>query len=129
MVKNLMWRVVANCLLAANRFLTKHVNINPMCQRCHIVEETYFHILFECQIAKTNWWISQLHVSNYGVSSALEWINSFFTKNSLEKCELFAMIFWQLWYHRNKWVWNQQTISVNQLSNAAGQLLHQWKMT
>lgn len=54
-VTNFLWRVCTSCLPTTSALVLKHVDIYVLCPWCHSANETYMHVLFDCDFVRTIW--------------------------------------------------------------------------
>lgn len=112
-VKNFIWRVCRNCLPTRMRLITKGVNCPTSCAICDICDEDAKHLFFECCKSVVCWqqvglWhtIQQVRLPT---SSCADMIFTLLKHLDIPQQQLFAVILWSLWKHRNNKVWNNVT--------------------
>lgn len=104
-VKHFLWRALKNILPTADNLLSKRVDVSPICPICSAVNESVFHCLVDCVLAKSCWLLSSFGLGG-SCFSFVEWMEQIFTKYRKEDCKLVVMVCWRLWLNRNDKVWN-----------------------
>lgn len=54
-------------------------------------------------------------------------LRRFFDTHDKRKCVLVGILYWGLWYRRNKWVWERVTQSIFGLKSMVFNMLVDWK--
>lgn len=125
-VKHFLWRALKNILPTADNLLSRRVDVSPICPICSAVNESVFHCLVDCVLAKSCWFMSSLGLGG-SCFSFVEWIEEIFTHCRKEDCKLVVMVCWRLWLNRNDKVWNGHSSSARSLVNVAGHYLFSWQ--
>nr|XP_017239551.1 PREDICTED: uncharacterized protein LOC108212332 [Daucus carota subsp. sativus] len=126
---NLLWRACKNVLPTASELIKKHVNIDLMCPWCRSQPETPVHMLFMCTFAKEMWskiGFQDIIPVDENVTVLQVLINAFRGSNR-DKRALIGLFYWSIWFRRNTWVWDKQSISVFGVHSMALQLLQDWR--
>lgn len=71
--------------------------------------EDVVHVLFECSLAKLVWEFMGLAnwVQGMPHETIMDIFKRLFTTGSREQRVLIAVLCWNIWNRRNKWVWNK----------------------
>lgn len=126
---NFLWRVCKLCLPTAVRLSSRSVQIDTVCQWCHIGQESDMHVLFECAFADAVW-------TDIGLKQFMDILPSdtifdlfrrVFARCNREQCGLMGLICWSMWNRRNKWIWVKVNMSVFGVKANALNLLTAWK--
>ncbi|KAH9778582.1 reverse transcriptase domain-containing protein [Citrus sinensis] len=125
-VKHFLWRALKNILPTADNLLSRRVDVSLICPICSAVNESIFHCLVDCVLAKSCWFMSSLGLDG-SCFSFVEWMEQIFTQCRKEDCKLVVMVCWRLWLNRNDKVWNGHSSSARSLVNAAGHYLFSWQ--
>lgn len=126
---NLIWRVCRNCLPSAVNLARKRVQVEPRCSWCLTHEEDDTHVLFTCSFARSVWaTVGITEVQHHmDEGNAVEIISKLFQNCTKEKLVLVAMVCWNLWNRRNKWVWEKVEVSVYGVQATARNMAEEWK--
>ncbi|XP_043697132.1 uncharacterized protein LOC122647903 [Telopea speciosissima] len=107
-IKAFLWRVCNEAIAFGVGLSHRNVNINPICVRCGVHQETGDHILLGCSFARCVWFGSSLQFSPPDNPSLIDWIRSWevwfrqdkrLAREALSKA---AFICWYLWRARNE---------------------------
>ena len=72
-VSNFLWRVISNVLPTCGRLVSKGISISHLCPICLEEEETIWHALFSCSVARSTWHLSSISEGVDGLISFEEW--------------------------------------------------------
>ena len=53
-------RAISGALPVATGLQTRGIQVNPICQKCCVAEESINHLFFECQYARAVWRASDI---------------------------------------------------------------------
>lgn len=123
-----MWRVCRLCLPTTVNLLKKRVEVSPMCMWCLCRQEDEVHVLFECSFARSIWTnleLQELIPDGYGeeIVSKMQQMFNVYTR---EKLAWIAMVCWNLWNRRNKWLWDKVSVSAFGVQSTASSMLTEW---
>jgi len=112
--KYMLWRTIPEALPTCARLVKKGMNIDPICSRCSLEEESICHVLFNYPYATTTWKLAKLsYLSGHTFSNDVEenisvLIDSISNNNLTEQQKLlpFWLIF-RIWKARNNYVFNK----------------------
>lgn len=112
-VRILMWRICNNILPVANRLSTKGVAINTTCAVCLQQEESTFHCIFDCSVAREVWKTCPLNieVEHWPTLSVKDNVLLVLHSYPPEFHGLFAMLCWGIWGARNNKIWNNKGLT------------------
>lgn len=94
---------------------------------CNNEPESSYHILLQCDFAKSCWQQLGFITRNEHYDSFVSWISTEFDKCSTDKRNMGAMICWAIWSCRNDLVWNQKGMEVFDVVESAKVVLNQWR--
>ncbi|KAL3819736.1 hypothetical protein ACJIZ3_005641 [Penstemon smallii] len=103
-IKIFVWRALKNAL-PVNENLQRRKMLNVgLCLVCHNYEETIFHALFRCTLARQIWALSGIPWSTYKEygTSIDEWFDKVKNKCDITELGFFWAVCWAIWYNRNK---------------------------
>ncbi|GMN68400.1 hypothetical protein TIFTF001_037459 [Ficus carica] len=98
-----LWRAFHNILPCSANLRSRGVNCEVRCARCHGGDETGWHSLWSCDIAKLTWkgcstWDKLPRCSARCFDGVCLFVARLFSK---EDVEIFASISWAIWWSRN----------------------------
>jgi hypothetical protein len=113
-VKVFWWRVIHEFLPTRHILWKRHIEPVPFCEVCGAPEESIYHVLLECSIAKEFW-----HQVRVGIGvkmphlNPLTWATDIISGVCLEKdLAVFLCGMWALWMRRNKKRHDEHLISL-----------------
>ncbi|KAL9858944.1 putative reverse transcriptase zinc-binding domain-containing protein [Arabidopsis thaliana] len=100
-IKYMLWRTISKALPTALRLITRGMNIDPICNRCQIEEESISHELFNCPYASIIWRLSNSpiltgHSFSPDVEAKIFFLIDSSSNNNLTK-EQKIMPIWLIW--------------------------------
>lgn len=128
-VLNFLWRVCSSCLPTAVALTAKHVQMNVRCPWCHAGDEDDVHVLFSCEFAKSVWATSGVNdiIQVLPGEKVFDILQRIFSAGTREQLVLVALMCWNLWNRRNKWVWEKINVSGFGVRQGAMNLLSDWR--
>uniref|UniRef100_A0A803PLI3 Reverse transcriptase domain-containing protein n=1 Tax=Cannabis sativa TaxID=3483 RepID=A0A803PLI3_CANSA len=127
-VKHMLWRALSGCLPTKVQLDTKHVNVDLTCPLCHVDIETIFHVLMQCDFAKSCWNISAIDFKGGGgTPDFANWFGEALLKDTSTVMEERAMIAWRIWLARNDILWSNKTTTVYEVVQSTRTNLDSWK--
>ncbi|KAL4333862.1 hypothetical protein GQ457_07G011430 [Hibiscus cannabinus] len=104
-IKIHMWRVANNLLPTFDNLQRRRLAVNNVCPFCQSVGEAVAHLLRDCDFVCQLMRVFQLPCDHIVVSGSwLHWLEAFFVRLSASSRRLVAMIYWVVWFSRNKLV-------------------------
>lgn len=128
-VTHFIWRVCKGCLPTANALMIKKVMQSNSCPWCWREVETDTHALFNCDFARTVWYMVGLQqvVRQEQQNTAFEVFMRVFEACNRDQCVQVGMLAWAIWSRRNKWVWEHINGSAYGVKTMAANCLADWK--
>jgi len=119
------------CLPTRVRLQNKGVHCPTQCVSCASGHDDLAHLLFDCPFATQVWHMTDLwsHITVYSsTTSVVEAI--FWLVDTLcgEQKQLFVVVLWSLWKHRNLKVWEDVTEGCVTVVEQAGVMVTEWKL-
>lgn len=115
-IQHFLWKVLSGALPTYVQLCSRGVNIDPICQRCCLEEETINHVLFLCPHAFAIWRYSGLSVRNLqsddlesNILVLLDIMKSEEIENSLRRLPFWLM--WIIWKSRNEFLFSHRKCS------------------
>lgn len=114
-IQHFLWKAVSGALSTFVQMCSRGININPICQRCCLEEETINHVLFLCLHAFATWRCSGLPL--HGIQSTdleqniAELFNMLHRRNI--PSSISKLSFWLIWYilkSRNEFLLAQRNV-------------------
>jgi ribonuclease HI len=111
-----LWRILHDALPTKEKLFRRGAQHNPLCPRCCEAVEDINHIFMECEWSKRVWFDSNLTINfNRGPNSSfIEWIIQSIQHRPKQIIEEIASITYSIWFARNKLVFQEQNIPVNE---------------
>ncbi|XP_057775116.1 uncharacterized protein LOC130994098 [Salvia miltiorrhiza] len=113
-VKMFMWKCLANALPTAQALRRKNVNVDVLCRRCGVAEESMEHALRDCSWVRVLWAVSPIRIQPLGpeeVCSIPAWFEKIRSLPYREVHGLFASLAWATWFTRNMLLFQQKEFS------------------
>lgn len=112
-VVNFLWRACCNCLPTAVALKTKMVQIDVKCSWCRMENEDDTHVLFTCSFAKSVWetTVVQDLIQVLPGDKVFDILQRIFANATTDQLVSIAVICWNIWTRRNKWVWDKINMS------------------
>ncbi|CAA7032663.1 unnamed protein product [Microthlaspi erraticum] len=112
-MQHFLWKAIAGALSTAERLCSRGINIDPICQRCGLEDETINHLLLQCQHAQTTWRCADYTVFNVPQDALEDNIRKILhiyaeSEASDEVRILPFWITWMLWKSRNEMLFQQK---------------------
>lgn len=105
-VKNFVWRVVHNCLPTPDNLQRRQVEVNSQCSICMAGEETLNHAIRTCPFARRCWKKTSLDTQTFDGQSTAWRLAVVFENWTNNDVEIFNMVAWSMWAHKNSVVWH-----------------------
>lgn len=126
-----MWRVCRMCLPTAVNLVKKRVEISNVCTWCLCQQEDEMHVLFACSFARTVWTNLGLQDLIPGdqrdqMGTILQKMQHVFHVYTREKLAWVAIVCWNLWNPRNKWLWDKVNVSAFGVQSTAVSMRTEW---
>ena len=125
-IKHFGWRVVHNGVAVRDNLDRKGLTDDVIYPMCGDEPETTIHTLCECEETKQLWYMSPLRiVVQKGKNKSMkEWCENL-AHVIKDECwwDLFWCIMWGVWLRRNKWVFEQKKIQVEEVLSKAVSLV------
>jgi hypothetical protein len=122
-IKHFLWRAYHETLPTNHQLHRRKIRSSSLCSICDQKEETTFHALWQCPLARNTWalihgWMQKLSNLDGEFSSFMQWILKEFPK---EEVKDWAATAWSIWNARNRFVHEDcqvppQTIRANALA-------------
>lgn len=126
-IKKFEWRAVNGCLPTRVQLRQKNVEASHIFPMRGIHSETISHILVSCAFATSCWFYAGLSTGVNIPDSFGAWLASFFELNDVEKACEAAGLCWTIWKARNELIWNQKSLSIEEVKTLSGVTLFQWR--
>uniref|UniRef100_A0A2N9FN80 Protein kinase domain-containing protein n=1 Tax=Fagus sylvatica TaxID=28930 RepID=A0A2N9FN80_FAGSY len=124
-VRHFLWRACHESLPTRNNLHHRHILDDPRCANCSNQRETALHALWQCKAIKKAWqtfsWGRRLYETPY--LDFLDLLHRCTQILSPTELQLFSMVSWLIWYHRNRLRLQQPTDPITQIAPQAQQLL------
>ncbi|CAA7017512.1 unnamed protein product [Microthlaspi erraticum] len=114
-IQHFLWKTIAGAIPTAERLCSRILNIDPMCQRCCLYEETINHVLFNCQHANSIWrcaGFTQFDRSDISLEDNIRMLFQILEMQSLteEKRFLPMWMSWMIWKSRNDFLFAHRNV-------------------
>lgn len=108
--------------------LQKRVEISPVCTWCLCQCEDEMHVLFTCSFARSVWTKMGLQdlITGDQTEGIVEKMRHIFNVYTREKLAWVAIVCWNLWNRRNKWIWDKVSVSVFGVQSTAANMSAEW---
>jgi hypothetical protein len=120
------WLVLHNKALTVDNMIKKYWECNPICSLCFCQQETTAHLLIHCNYAEALWNIiaercdlpDYITMSNH--QDPVQWV-CFLLRSGDKRTErnrlgILFCFWWQLWKERNRRIFQNAELSVNQVA-------------
>lgn len=98
-IKQFLWKVVSGAIPTYVQLCTRGINIDPVCQRCCLDEETINHALFLCPHANAVWRCFDLSVAQLFTDSLEDNFEVLFSlQHSNDHSHIRRLSFWVVWF-------------------------------
>ena len=126
---NFLWRACSACLPTTVALLTKMVQVDVKCPWCQVEDEDEIHVLFTCSFAKSVWEATSVHdlIQVLPGERVFDVLQQVFASGTRDQVVLIALLCWNIWNRRNKWVWDKVNMSVFGVQEGAMNLLYDWR--
>uniref|UniRef100_A0A803NLX6 Reverse transcriptase domain-containing protein n=1 Tax=Cannabis sativa TaxID=3483 RepID=A0A803NLX6_CANSA len=104
-VCNFLWRDASGCLLSCIQLQKRHVPISVISHVCKVDNETIFHALVACPVARSCWNRSLVDVGSITDDDFYNWLQGAVYRGKVAELEELAMVAWAIWRARNEVVW------------------------
>jgi ribonuclease HI len=128
--KHLLWRICRECLPTRSRLRSRYVQCPEECPLCSSYVEEDFHVFVSCDGVREAWHVMEL--SNF-IQSRLQTNNNMrdfifdiCRHGSDLEASRAAVLLWFIWNNRNNTVWNDSSLSPQQLGVQALVYWQQW---
>ena len=128
-VVHFVWRACRFCLPTAVDLRNKRVDIATACSWCHAYEENGIHVLFECSFARAVWDAVGLErlIQYTPTKNVLDVFIKIFDQCTRDQAAIVALLCWNIWNRRNKWIWDHINMSVYGTKAATLRFVDDWK--
>ncbi|WOG82094.1 hypothetical protein DCAR_0101255 [Daucus carota subsp. sativus] len=126
-VLNMVWRALSNSLPTREVLAAKRVPVTLICPFCTGNGESIFHVLVQCPFADQCWRKRGRGYQPLAEVSFDRWLQRMLEGAGKDDHGDILTLCWSIWQARNKLVWNQTSLSVNQVVFSARQFLAEWK--
>lgn len=110
-IQAFMWRSLSSALPVASNLVTRGMNVDMICLLCGTQDETPNHVLFNCEVARQVWALSNFPSPQNGFQKDSLFVNFSYliqmSKNIRVPVEIrrcYPWILWLIWKNRNKFV-------------------------
>ena len=130
-VRHFIWRACHESLPTRANLHRRHILDDERCETCKLSGETAIHAIWNCPSLGIVWSSMPWKGAMNGISflSFLDLFQFITTNQPNHETELFAMICWSLWYHRNRKRLSQPTEPLDRLVVRAQELLSEYHST
>lgn len=130
-IQNLIWRAISGALPVATRLQTRGIQLDSICQRCCVAEESINHIFFECPYARAVWMASDIrelfapsNVLEINLQTCLDLAGN---GNLQDDIRLRPMwIIWTLWKARNEFLFSKKNVQPQEVFSKCLTWLQEW---
>ena len=127
-ILHILWRACADCLPTKVNIMKRRIVDDSHCELCGRLPNDTKHALWSCEAMRRVWcmdfnWVTE-GITAYG--SFLDLVELCLTKPSAG--ELFGIIAWLVWMHRNKVRLKEKTMPLSRFGEAAKKFLQQVKV-
>ena len=114
-IQHFFWKAVTGALATFAQLCSRGININPICQRCGLEEETINHVLFLCPHALATWRCSglplngiQSHDLERNIAELFFLLHRRDTPSAVSKLTFWLL--WYIWKSRNEFLLAQRNV-------------------
>ncbi|XP_019168538.1 PREDICTED: uncharacterized protein LOC109164462 [Ipomoea nil] len=105
--RTFLWRAICNILPTTTNLIIKRVDIDPICQKCGVMNEDVMYALITCDYSKLVWNITGLPITNIITDSFPAWLTAALAILTEEQSGTMAAVLYHLWQSRNSAVWEK----------------------
>ena len=122
-IKLFLWQVCSNALPTKENLKRSNVLDDAKCCACLSAQESTFHAIWSCELLHQIWnpcfgWVRTEHPRIQEVQELV-----YLVGQRKESLELFAVVAWFIWNHRNRLRLNEKGIETNKIFSAAKEYL------
>jgi hypothetical protein len=129
-IKHFIWRAYHDSLPTSHNLFRRKITPNPFCNICDQEEETTYHALWKCAMARNTWAlvpgrVQKLPNQGEDFPRFMLWIFQNFSKTEVEE---WATISWAIWSARNCYIFEAHQKGPQQIRMEALLLLRKYRL-
>ncbi|XP_030930993.1 uncharacterized protein LOC115956857 [Quercus lobata] len=118
-IKVFLWRVCSNALPTLENLKRRKILDDAKFKACLAAEEDTLHAIWSCEKLQHIWfpcfsWVQTEHPQIPDVQELISWVGQW-----IDKLELFAVVAWFIWNHRNRLRLNEKGLASDRILQAA----------
>jgi hypothetical protein len=121
-----MWRMFSNCLPVMQALTIRNVDVSIMCPMCNQSQESVFHAMVQCPLARAVWRQSPIGDISGSVNSIFSWWRSVVNRFNDVVIVMAATLLWSVWKNHNDWVWNRHRLRSQTIFSLSRRLANDW---
>ena len=127
-IKVFLWRVCSNALPTLENLKRRKIMEDAKCKACLAAEEDALHAIWGCEKLRHIWfpcfsWVQTEHPQILDVQELISLVGQ-----RIDKLELFAVVAWFIWNHRNKLLVNEKGLASDRILQAAMAYLSEFQV-
>nr|POE54017.1 lectin 1 [Quercus suber] len=127
-IKLFLWRVCSNALPTKENLKRRKILDDAKCCACLSAQESTFHAIWSCEMLLQIWtpcfgWVRTEHPQIQDMQELIHLVGQ--RKESLE---LFAVVAWYIWNHRNRLRLNEKGMAIERIFTAAKEYLSDFQL-
>ncbi|KAK1568237.1 hypothetical protein Q3G72_022047 [Acer saccharum] len=128
-VRVFMWRACLNALPSLTNLWSRKVVEERSCVRCLSAIESSEHALFWCPESRKVWGRTRFDCffDSLPPLSVLDTVSLFWSSHSIDDLNLFCMVVWAVWDHRNLFSLYRKDLIIEQVVSKAEVLLEEYQ--
>lgn len=108
---------------------SRHVPVIRECPCCKVKEKTTLHFIVQCQYAANCLGMSSVAVHGVQANSFVGWCEMMRSRVDKKVLGEVAVTCWAIWRARNKLVWKEKALMLNEVVSTTKVYLKKWKIT
>ncbi|XP_065619595.1 putative ribonuclease H protein At1g65750 [Quercus suber] len=118
-IKNFLWRVCSNALPTKENLKKRKIIEDARCSACLSEQESTFHAIWDCEKISHVWapcfsWVRTEHPQIHDIQELINMLGQ-----QVQKLELFGVVAWFIWNHRNRLRLNEKGLSSEKIFEVA----------
>ena len=128
-IKVFLWRVCSNALPTMENLKRRRVLEDAKCKSCLAAEENTLHAIWSCEKLQHIWfpcfsWVQTEHPQIPEVQELISLVGQ-----RSDKLELFAVVAWFIWNHRNRLRLNEKGLASDRILQTVWHILRSFKQS
>ena len=127
-IKLFLWRACSNALPIKENLKRRKILDDAKCSACLTEQESTFHAIWSCELLQQIWspcfgWVQTEHPRVQDMQELIHLVGQ-----QTVDLELFAVVAWFIWNHRNRMRLNEKGLATERILNAAKEYLSDFQV-